>query len=70
MRPFFLSILRPLPGGGHLVTILRVSHDQGLQWMREHADEIAQRAHPAPYDALMIREELPDDEARCAGFAA
>lgn len=63
MTTYFLSVLRPLPDGFHKVTVLRVTHDAGLYWMRQHADEIAQRAHPEPYDALMLREALPDDEA-------
>lgn len=64
MKTYFLSVLRPIPdpAGGHVVTVLRVEHPAGLQWMREHADEIAQRAHPRAYNALMIREELPADE--------
>ena len=64
MRTYFLSVLHPLAAGGHRVTVFRLTHAQDLQWTREHADEIAQRAHPAPYDALMVREALPDDEAR------
>ena len=51
MTTYFLSVLRPLPDGFHKVTVLRVTHDAGLYWMRQHADEIAQRAHPEPYDA-------------------
>jgi hypothetical protein len=68
MQTYFISVLVPLAAGGTLVHVYRVEHSAGLQWTREHADEIAQRAHGAGYVALMVREALPDDETRAMSF--
>lgn len=69
MAHFYLSVLRALPASAapaaHLVTVLRVDGAPSLQWVRRHADEIAHRHSPG-YCALMVRETLPDDEARAA----
>lgn len=64
MNTYFLSVLKPIPepAGGHVVTILRVEVDQGIGWVREHADEIATRSQGPGYSALMLRAELPPDE--------
>lgn len=56
MQTYFLSVLAPIAAGGHRVTVYRLEHSAGLQWTREHADEIAQRAHGAGYCALMVRD--------------
>lgn len=61
-RTYFLSVLYPLAGGCHRVDVLRVTHAAGLQWMRQHADDIATRATGPGYVALMVRDELPADE--------
>lgn len=65
MQTHFLSVLVPIAAGGHVVTVYRIEHAApgGLQWTREHADEIAQRAHGANYCALMVQAELPPDES-------
>lgn len=66
MNTFFLSVLKPIPApaGGHMVTVLRVMVSQGIEWVRLHADEIAQQAHGPDYNALMLRAALPEDEAQ------
>lgn len=66
MNTFFLSVLKPIPApaGGHVVTVLRVMVSQGIEWVREHADEIAHQFHGPDYDALMLRAALPADEAQ------
>lgn len=65
MKTYFLSVLRPIaaPAGGHVVHVLTLATAAPLQWVREHADEIARRAVGTDYTALMVREELPADEA-------
>jgi len=59
MQTFFLSVLRPIQAGGHLMTVFRLEHAAGLQWTREHADEIATRAHGPGYDALLVTTAAP-----------
>jgi len=61
-RIYFLSVLYPLPGGCHRVEVLRVTHEAGPEWMRQHADEIATRAAGPGYVALRVVDELPADE--------
>jgi hypothetical protein len=68
MSTYFLSVLVPLEseeakrtGVHHVVTVLRVTCDASLQWVREHADEIARRQCGDTYNALMISETPPDD---------
>ena len=54
MNAFLLSVLIPLQAGGHVVHVYRVEHGAGLAWMRQHADEIAQRMHGDAYNALLV----------------
>lgn len=70
MKTYFLSVLFPMPAvpalkidAAHEVRVLTLETAAPLQWVREHADEIAARHCGAGYHALMLREELPDDEA-------
>lgn len=44
MNTFRLSAFFPLAGGHTFVLVLLVTVEQGLAWVREHADEIASRA--------------------------
>ena len=55
MQTYFLSVLTTLPAtGGHLVTVYRVECAESLQWVREHADEIATLRSGPGYAALMV----------------
>ncbi len=62
--PAFLSVLVPIqaPPGGHVVHVYRIECDASLQWVREHADEIAGRLVGATYNALMVSATDPDPE--------
>lgn len=69
MKTYFLSVLFPiaaapatLPEAAHLVHVLTLNTAAPLQWVREHADEIATKHSGPGYHALMLREELPADE--------
>lgn len=44
MNQFLLSVLFPLKGGAVYVLVLRVAVEQSIEWVKRHADEIAQRA--------------------------
>ncbi len=61
MSAFLLSVLLPVNGDGRVHTVVhvyRIEHaaPDGLQWTREHADEIAQRMHGDAYCALMVSQ--------------
>lgn len=59
---FLLSVFRPMarPVGGAVmradVYTIHTPAGQSLQWVREHADELAQQINPAPYVALNVQE--------------
>ena len=44
MSAYLVSALMPLPGGATLVSIYRVTVEQPIEWVKQHADEIATRA--------------------------
>lgn len=44
MNEFLLSVLFPLKGGATYVLVLRVAVEQSIDWVKNHADEIATRA--------------------------
>lgn len=73
MATFFLSVIAPIgaslaaPSGAvHVVDVLRVDVAAGIEFVRQHADEIARDCsrYGSTYCALMVRSELPEDEAR------
>ena len=77
MKTFYLSVLFPiaaapatLPDAAHRVHVLTLETAAPLQWVREHADEIATKATGPGYHALMIREALPADEAAALAMDA
>jgi hypothetical protein len=53
---FRLSVLRPLvQSGGTVVEVFLISVPQGLQWVRDHADELAGLCCPGvAYCALNV----------------
>lgn len=69
MADFFVTVFQPInpPRGAAAIaaTQLRVTVDRGIEWVKQHADEIAQRALgdgllalPAvPYNALSVNVE-------------
>ena len=60
MNTFFLSVLRPIGRTGDiLVNVLRVEVAQPLQWVREHADQLALRADGPGYCALWVSTTNP-----------
>ncbi|WP_157266572.1 hypothetical protein [Azohydromonas aeria] len=66
-RTYWLSVLRRHDNPGRFnipgtvsVLVLRVTVAQPLEWVRAHADEIAQRAHPEPYCALWLDMQPPE----------
>lgn len=72
MNTFFLSVIAPIgaslaapAGAAHVVEVLRVEVAAGIEFVRAHADEIARDCsrYGSTYTALMVRAELPEDEA-------
>lgn len=70
MKTYYLSVLFPIPAApawhvdaAHRVHVLTLNTAAPLQWVREHADEIAAKHCGPGYHALMVRDELPADEA-------
>jgi len=65
VRSYWLSVLWPMDAApiAMRVEVLRVDTPASLQWVREHADEIATKHGGPGYVALMLRDELPADEA-------
>lgn len=73
MATFFVSVIAPIGaslaaphGAAHVVEVLRVDVAAGIEFVRNHADEIARDCsrYGRTYCALMVRAELPEDEAR------
>lgn len=73
MPTFYLSVIAPIgaslaapTGAAHVVEVLRVDVAAGIEFVRKHADEIARDCsrYGSSYCALMVRAELPEDEAR------
>lgn len=73
MPTFFVSVIAPIgaslaapAGAAHVVEVLRVEVAAGIEFVRQHADQIARDCsrYGATYCALMVRDALPDDEAR------
>lgn len=72
MPTFFVSVIAPIgaslavpSGAAHVVEVLRVEVAAGIEFVRQHADEIARDCsrYGSTYTALMVREALPADEA-------
>lgn len=73
MPTFYVSVIAPIgaslaapTGAAHVVEVLRVDVAAGIEFVRKHADQIARDCsrYGRTYHALMVRERLPDDEAR------
>lgn len=57
MAAALLSVLSPVAASGTLVEVFRVSAEgQPVEWIKQHADEIAARCSPRAACALWIEE--------------
>ena len=63
MQTYFLSVLRPTHPtiaaagcGHHVMTTYEIEVAKPLQWVREHADEMAMQFQGPGYDALMVSD--------------
>lgn len=63
MPRYWLSVLLNVPGDGRIATVVHVytiEVAQPIQWVRTHADELAQRCiGHSGYCALMVASEPP-----------
>lgn len=69
LQRYWLSVIRTIQSdaAAYRVDVLRVECTQPLQWVRQHADEIATKHGGPGYVALMVRDHQPEDErAACA----
>lgn len=68
MPTHYLTVLQPIGDTGRLLgTVLKVHHTETLQWLRQHADEIAGRFTrcdspiKAAHVALSVSETNPEE---------
>ena len=55
MSAYLVSVFSPLPYDHILVNVLTVQVDRPIEWMKQHADELAQKRFPGlKYIALNV----------------